>query len=284
MDIPRHWARARGEAEIRGRGRVEIAVWGWSSDDERAAHSHAEQRLAETLARIARREQGVDEDAGGYPRSRLPVREEIVREIAPHRGEVTGVVTRTGYGSLVLNCARALFLDVDLPKPGPLARLGRALGLLRDDPAARVLERLQAALAERGESFRVYRTAAGFRALATEREYDPLSDEARDLMRRVRADVAFARLCRQQGSFRARLTPKPWRCGMPKPPGAHPREAGGERDAFAGWLARYDAACAPLATCRLALALGSGRVHPAVAPLLALHDEATKADSELSLA
>ena len=284
MDIPRHWVRARGQARIEGRGDVEIAVWGWSSDDERAARELAERRLRDTITRLDARLAGQGDDANGYPRERLPVREEIVREIRVRKDRVHGLVTRTGYGSLVLNCERALFIDVDLPRPNPFARRARALGLVRDDPAARVFDRLRAALAERNESFRLYRTAAGFRALATEREYDPGSAETQDLMKRVRADVAFARLCRMQQSFRARLTPKPWRCGVARAPGSHPREAPEERARFADWRGRYDAACAAVATCRLEAQLGSGRVHADIAPLLDVHDELTRTESGLPLA
>ena len=57
-------------------------------------------------------------------------------------------------------------------------------------------------------------------------------------MKALGADPAFLHLCRIQGSFRARLTPKPWRCGQANPPGSFPREPEAQA-AFAEWLAQY---------------------------------------------
>jgi hypothetical protein len=85
-------------------------------------------------------------------------------------------------------------------------------------------------------------------------------------------------------SFRARLTPRPWRIGLPKPPHRFPFEASAEEREMAEWVRRYDAASERHATCRFVEALGSGAVHPEVEPLLRLHDERTRATSGLPLA
>jgi hypothetical protein len=90
------------------------------------------------------------------------------------RDEVVGIVTRNSYGSLVLNAARALFVDVDLPQESLGARLGAWLGMTRHRPEAETLARLKAVLAcAGGSSFRIYRTAAGFRVLATDPVFTP---------------------------------------------------------------------------------------------------------------
>jgi hypothetical protein len=130
---------------------------------------------------------------------------------------------------------------------------------------------------------RVYRTAAGFRLLATGRTYDPGSSEAESVMRVVGADPSFVQLCKVQDSFRARLTPKPWRIGQSAPPGDFPRE-GRQQQAFDEWLRRYDRAAASSATCRFIESIGGDSVHPDVTPILALHDEQTKATTTLPLA
>jgi len=146
---------------------------------------------------------------------------------------------------------------------------------------ARLREGLQRAS---GGSFRIYRTAAGFRVLATDRAYDPRSAETQALMTSIGTDPAFLTLCRIQESFRARLTPKPWRCGQANPPGRHPREAPAEQADFSSWLESYDRACQPMATCRFVESVGPGWVGEEIQPILDLHDAATRANAALPLA
>lgn len=102
-------------------------------------------------------------------------------------------------------------------------------------------------------------------------------------MESVGADPAFVRLCRLQESFRARLTPKPWRCGHHPPFDRHPRE-GKAQERFAKWLGRYETACHSVATCRFVEAIGPGRIEAEVEAVLRVHDETTKAASGLPLA
>jgi len=47
---------------------------------------------------------------------------------------------------------------------------------------------------------------------------------------------------------------------------------------FSDWNARYQAACRTKATCQL-LEPGQGRIHSDLEPLIALHDEMTRAAS-----
>jgi len=54
--------------------------------------------------------------------------------------------------------------------------------------------------------------------------------------------------------------------------------------AFDDWLQKYDRATASKATCQFVETLGGDRVDSDVAPILALHDEQTKATSSLPLA
>jgi hypothetical protein len=133
-------------------------------------------------------------------------------------------------------------------------------------------------------TFRIYRTAGGLRLLATDRLFQPGSSESEDIMKAVAADPAFVRLCRVQESFRARLTPKPWRCGSPLPPCRYPREDKFDKERFVARLAEYERNIANKGTCRLLEEVGSGWVHEQVQPILRLHDEATKVSTSLALA
>jgi hypothetical protein len=278
VNIPRFWARATTEIrDPRGR-ELELTAWGWSTTSTSDADRKARERLDVVLARV----RAGQELAHGYGYGLRALREEIVQELRGPDGATAAVVTRNGYGALVLNTARTMFVDVDLPpRPGGLRRLFGA----KADGEAQTLGRLRQTLAAHSAgSFRIYRTAGGFRVLATDPLFTPGSPEAEGLMTAAGSDPAFLKLCRAQQSFRARLTPKPWRCAHRAPESQHPREDAGAQQAFAAWLTEYEAACRGKATCRFLEAIGHDRVHREVTPLLELHDRTTRAVESLPLA
>jgi hypothetical protein len=130
----------------------------------------------------------------------------------------------------------------------------------------------------------VYRTAAGYRVLETDAERYPDSTETTQLMEATGTDTSFINLCRAQRSFRARLTPKPWRCRLPLPPGMYPREVPDLQDRFAMWLTEYERNCSGHATCQFLEWIGDEYVHDRIAPVLELHDRVTRANEALPLA
>lgn len=257
-------------------------MWGWG-DDAPAAQRCAEDRLERVIARVARSE---SLDKGyGYPG--VPLREEVIETLGDGQDEsgVRAVVTRNGYGAQVLNASNMLFLDVDR-EPSGSGVFGRLFGKgkvgVTDSAGYRklvdVLER------EGGATFRIYETAAGLRVMAVDRLFDPLGETTGRLMRASGTDVNYARLCELQKSFRARLTPKPWRCGVGNPPGRHPRNDATDRRAFAGWLDAYQSAASSHATCRYLDSVGSGATLAALEPLIDLHDAMSGAYEQLPLA
>jgi hypothetical protein len=257
-----------------GDGKRLLVAWGFGDDDAQA-RAEAEgrmQRLSQHFAGGAEAQDDYDYGAG------RPLREEILQVLGPG-----AILTRNRQGAVVLNASSLLFLDIDLPPANGLGRLGRLFG--RKDPVAAAVERLREALraAAPGVGFRLYRTAAGLRAIALDREFDPAGAEAQALMQRTGTDEAFARLCRSQRSFRARLTPKPWRCACPKPPGDHPREEGAKAE-FAAWCQRYERAIQEHATCRYLETVGSAVASAKLAPLIQIHDQATRCTETLPLA
>ena len=130
----------------------------------------------------------------------------------------------------------------------------------------------------------MYKTAGGFRLLATDRVYTPGSSESESLMRQVGADPAFIQLCRIQDSFRARLTPKPWRIGKAAPPGDFPREDARLQRDFDKWVQEYDRAAGSKATCQFVETIGQSTIHSDVAHIVQLHDDRTRATTGLPLA
>lgn len=186
-----------------------------------------------------------------------------------------------------------MFVDVDITRPGPLQRFGRWLkGVFGSDgaeasadPEEVALERLRAWVAARsGWAVRVYRTRAGLRYLVTHAPFEPTGRETDDVMDHLDADPRYRALCRVQESFRARLTPKPWRCGGRRPPGRYPYDDPEEAAAMRAWVDRYAEACEGWSTCAFLEAVGTGEVHPAVEPVRRLHDEMTGVGTELPLA
>lgn len=120
--------------------------------------------------------------------------------------------------------------------------------------------------------------------MAIDREFDPTGREVQELMQTTGTDPAFSRLCLAQRSFRARLTPKPWRCNAPLPPGQHPRLDGELRQRFASWLREYEKISLGYATCRYLETLGNGSPKHHASKLLEIHDRITRCNEPLPLA
>jgi hypothetical protein len=279
MHIPRTWARAETEVESPEHGTTPLMAWGWG-DDQAGALREAESRLGRLAERVRR---GEPFPQRGYEYGNRPIREEILDAIGPP-DDPRAVLTRNRYGAIVMNASRLLFLDVDLDEEGDRpALLGKLFGLKSAETKA--LEKLRNALAAAGKgTFRIYRTAGGFRALAPGREFDPAGRDAQDLMKATGTDPWFVRLCLAQKSFRARLTPKPWRMGLKAPPGEHPRGADVQAR-FRTWLAEYDEASKGHATCRFLETVGKGGfVGSDDGGLVELHDRTTRAAESLPLA
>src|SRR6266545_1040788 len=214
VDIPRFWEKQVGPAEHPDGHRLELTTWGWSQKSVADARAKAGELLQLLRARLQ-----AGTAPGRYAYGSRPVREEILRELPGATDGLAAVVTRNVYGCEVLNTAQAMFVDVDLPRPKPAWSLGRLLGRRALDPVEERINELRRILeADAWSAARVYRTAAGLRLLITDRLFEPASAEAERLMTSFGADPAFVLLCRVQKSFRARLTPKPWRCGAGRPP------------------------------------------------------------------
>jgi hypothetical protein len=283
MNIPRAWAKASAECTTRDQRKLSLEVWGWGNE-EGSARREASSRLARLIERIRRGEPLPHH----YLYGSRPLREEILQSFAGDGvSEPRAILTRNRYGALVLNTAKLLFLDVDVPPSAPalgdrIRKLFWSKSAGEEDAG---VAKLRDALRRYGwATFRLYRTAAGLRAIAVDREFDPAGQEARDLMKATDTDPAFVQLCRAQESFRARLTPKPWRCHCPTPPSGHPRTEDAVQERFAEWIREYEAASSKYATCRYLETIGTGAPPRPAQELIAFHDRTTRADASLPLA
>ena len=333
MLIPRYWSRAESQATTPDGRPVRFHVWRGS----RTSAAEAQALANEAVVRIADRIQRGQGFPERYSYGDRPLREEVVREM-PAGGAATdapdAALTRNSYGAVVLNAARAFFIDVDVPsaEPGtssstsssssaapgqnpvnaildvvdslPLpGGLKSIFGSFRQavaptapaapptpppppaDPQSSALGRLRQWVASHPEwRVRVYRTHSGLRYLVTHAPFAPTDPDAQAAMAALGADPQYVTLCAVQKSFRARLTPKPWRIGMDNPPVTFPYESPMEEGAMRQWEAAYDRASQGRATAQFVEELGGGSEHPDITPLRALHDEQTRATSGLPLA
>ena len=279
MHVPKSWVRAASDCQGPDGRQFRVAVWGWGHDYGSAEHE-AGARLQRLVDRVRRGEPF----PAGYVYASRPLRGEMVGPVGRGpRPEPSALITRNRYGALVLNTARLLFLDIDLPQPTFLARV---LHRRRERQAVAALTNLRDTLrrARPSGTFHVYRTAAGLRVIAVDREYEPGGSDAEQLMHATGTDQAYVQLCRVQESFRARLTPKPWRCHSPLPPGQHPRESPEVQQQFAAWRAEYEKTSLRFATCRYVETLGSESPFPGAGDLIDTHDRLTHAREPLPLA
>jgi hypothetical protein len=94
----------------------------------------------------------------------------------------------------------------------------------------------------------------------------------------------YRALCATQKCFRARLTPKPWRCGVDKPRVRWPWGDAKWEARFRKWEAVYAKAADRYATCRLIGHFGRVDIAPELCELVEIHDRATRAESNQPLA
>ncbi|OYO15547.1 hypothetical protein CGZ98_03830 [Enemella evansiae] len=283
--LPRFWAVR--EDIVRGPDARDqlIRMWGWSTDSLADATRVAGERVAR-LAETWRLGRRWDEY---YPR--IPLREEVLGDLTTGDGTLVGVVTRIRYGAEVLNTDALLIADLDLPADTGWT-FWRGLFGRGPDPAAvaaaeePIRARVAALVARRPDwGIHLYRTAAGFRLLVTGSGAEPAGPVAAAVLAELGSDEVYARLCASHQTYRARLTPKPWRAEKKLgalvrwPPGDPKRER-----RYRDWIARYDRAAAAYATCRLEERRGPGPATEAEWLLLTTHDRVTRAESGLPLA
>lgn len=294
QDRPRfHAVASHSDQDLRGNW-ITRSVRRISETSEEEAQRLAERDVRALVERI---KAGETDGADRYAYGQRGLVEPVLKRIEADQGGEAGRITVNSYGCEVLNTPSVWFIDVDLPGARPRntspGLLGRLLGR-KPEPAPEVeatpeeetaLSKLSALVdAAPHLGFRVYRTAGGLRYLCSSALFDPTMDELNGMMERLGADANYIQLCRVQKTFRARLTPKPWRCGLQAArtdlaPGVL---APGPR--YERWKSKYAAKASGYAVCRLIKVCGASQVHPAVEKIMRLHDEAVGSESGLPLA
>jgi hypothetical protein len=325
MLVPRHWAEHRTQHRV-GRGpQVTIRRWGWSDESADAAAAKARERAEAALAEhLAGKRIGRREGMPGYNGADgVPIREEILAE-HPECGAVItrnaygarclnvedvlfadvddpGPLDMDAFGcgvwaAAVLAVVIAMIAGSWIPlAAGAGVMAGLVLWSFRRRALRRRLITDHHRITERATTWcgehpswrlRIYRTPAGYRLLATHATMAPTDPAIAAFFKRVSVDPVYARMCRKQGCFRARLTGKPWRMGVTlRPPrGRWPHRTPEAQDRRARFAAACDAAAPGFAACRFVAEVGTAPEHPRCAAVRDLHDRESRALSDLPLA
>lgn len=324
MIIPKYWAEGRSQNRNSGK-QVTVRRFGWSDTSQADAQAHADQRAAEALQRLLSGEKLVRREPKTpyHGADGIPIREEIL----DRRGETIITRNSYGASCLNTPNVFFADIDfVPLPLPDIVRYLkylsmiiglivalthsktqgiGIIIGaLIIGGPVAESIRLVirksrggneKIALKTIGDfvtnhpewSFRVYRTPAGLRLLATHQAFSPNDPIVAKCFKALGTDPIYSRMCLNQQCFRARVSPKPWRIGISnhlKPrPGVWPvkEEHISGRNA---WLADYHSVAGAFSSCQFIETLGSGVTHPDVFPVMEWHDELSKANSMLPIA
>lgn len=284
MKIPRYWAKSSQSVQQPGGRPYQVVIWQWSDASVSEAQRKAADRVREITDKIHAGQQ-----LNRYGYGERPLREEIVHGVDNASGSEVAIVTRNLYGALVLNAVNAMFIDIDFTDKGTSGSTGGGFswGIGKRAPSQedQRVERITSWASRHPDvGLRVYRTAAGLRCLITNQTFDPTRSDALDILRAFESDPLYVRLCQAQECFRARLTPKPWRCNMAVPPSRYPWDNSDVEIQYRLWERRYEQAGRSYAVCRLVKQLGPQEIHPDVAPILALHDQLTGVTADQPLA
>jgi hypothetical protein len=283
MKIARYWIKGKAQALLESGRTITVGAWGWSESSREEAQARAEQ----SARKAARRIEAEEPLPRSYGYSDRPPREEIVEEIQDDAGATFALITRNTYGALVLNTRDLMFIDIDVPEEtySLIGKLKSLFGKEVETPATRTRKKIEELAAiNSGYTIRLYRTYAGFRCAVLNKTIAPLSSESERLLKAFNADPLYMTLCRNQQSYRARLTPKYWRCGARRPPARFPWETSEAEALYRTWEREYSEQSKEFATCRFITQFGTHAAAPELLPLIELHDRFTKAKTELKLA
>jgi hypothetical protein len=152
---------------------------------------------------------------------------------------------------------------------------------LRGGPVRVAGRRVQAFLkSHRDWHLRLYRTPMGLRVVAMHRTFRPEEPAVKSFFEALRVDPLYAKMCRNQHCFRARLTAKPWRIGlaghMRPRPGTWPVNPERLADRVA-WIRDYEPAAAKYAACEFLEAVGARTTDRRAAEVVKLHDAESQA-------
>jgi len=280
MKIAKYWYKENQLAKDNEGNEYDLVCWAGSDTSEEDAKQKALGKIQNWIARLAKGAQAL----GDYEYQTGEIREELVEEIYNDNQQLIAAITRNRYGALVLNTDAVVIADVDVPSRTFVEFF---LGLFgkKTDKAAQCLAHIKACHAHYPLlNFIVYETFAGFRIIITGHNHSPSDAQTSALFAKLKTDKLYATLCRVQDCFRARLTPKPWRCQSPLPPHRFPRLIAAQQSAFTSWLQVYEKNSDKYAVCYKVMQLGKHPIPEDIDKIISLHDDYVLKRGKLPLA
>ena len=277
MRFYKFWSRAVAKAVDPSGEEVFRSSTGYSNVSVEDAFRMAEERAKKNVRYW---EAPAKFDNGYYAtNSERPIQEETIEQFAEN-DETYAVISRNSYGCLVLNTTDVLFADIDKPVPKfRLALFSWIAGMFGNKPVDEMdfesrliknIERLVQTDSQMG--LRVYRTLLGYRVVLTNQTVLASESKSIQLLKDLGSDKLYVSLCRSQDCYRARLTPKAWRCGVDKPLIRFPFSSPEIEQQYRRWEKRYETVASKFATCSLVGEFGSKQIHPRVSAVLKVHD------------
>ena len=269
MKIYKYWVTERQRVLIDG-VEQDITCYGGSNLSVEDARTRATEKAEKVKRKIKGEKHLFDE-------YEAEIREETLRII-----DDRSAITRNRYGAQVLNTEDLMILDIDKPKSSG----GGLAGLFKKKetrpPKEQIFDtvrQLAATPKYKEYGFRIYETYQGARVIVSGREFDPRAAETKRIMDEFNSDPLYITLCINQGCYRARLTPKPYRMNMRRHKVQFPRED--DDTELQAWLADYERESRNFNTCRFIEQLGTR--HP-MSDVVQIHDEITGANFRQPLA
>ncbi|MCP4898345.1 MAG: hypothetical protein GY906_15330 [bacterium] len=88
------------------------------------------------------------------------------------------------------------------------------------------------------------------------------------------SDPLYIKLCIVQECYRARLTPKYWRCNGSPPPARFPFRDDHEEKRYRRWQERYEQEIRNYSTSTFVASFGPKTIDDSIRPVIELHDRA----------
>jgi hypothetical protein len=247
----------------------EITTYGGSN----VSMDEASFKAREKMEKVRRKINGETDIFDDYE---VEIREEILQAV-----DDKVIITRNRYGAQVMNAENLMFLDIDKPKPTGLGGLFKKSAPGTDkDKIFDMVRKLAVSPKYTALGFRIYETYQGARVIVTGKNFDARDHSTLDMMKEFNTDPLYTAICRKQGCFRARLTPKPHRIKMKAYKVKYPREA--VDGAFESWLQAYEHESRNFNVCRFVEQIGTNMLGTPEA--VRLHDEITGATMHQPLA
>jgi len=233
-------------------------IWGASNESEEEAARNADTR-ANSFIKI---NSSKTPDFNDYEYWNGYIKEEVIDEVLASDGRVVAALTRNHYGALVIN-SESVFM----------------LGKTKKDKTYYINKVETFQLANPQYTLNVYETYAGLRVVITNAVFDSNSPVVDTIFKALDTDPLYVTLCKHQSCFRARLSPKPWRMNMERPPHRFPWASLKEELEYSQWLRSYEHESKQFSVVRLLRTFGSDQSNSDVARVLAIHDEYACSDS-----